>query len=146
MAIYEEKGDMQGLGDADKAYGDLLLSPAISGKWQTVYKREGFQDRTVTYENRDQKALEYFSKAVDDYSRAADQLRDTNDYQLVNVYYKMSYSYFRLGNRAKACQMQDETLSAYDEYARRNPNSKVPLPQGSLADVVARTKKSYGCP
>ena len=62
IAIYQEKDDPHGLGNAYREYGDLLMSPAIV-KWETVYRRDGFQDKSVTFDNRVAKALENYSKA-----------------------------------------------------------------------------------
>lgn len=147
MAIYEKQGDSHGLGNAYREYADLLLSPSVSGKWQKFYRRNGFQDRTVTYENRTAKASEYYSKALEYYARAADQLRNANRYDsLTNVYFNMAYSYYRLDDRVKACGFYEETLGAYSENILRNPSAKPFSPSGTVVDSVAAMKKQAGCP
>lgn len=146
MAIYQEQGDFHGLGNANREYADLLLSPSISGKWNTYYRENGFQDKTVTYDNRTAKASEYYAKAVDSYVRAVDQLRSTNRYDaLTNVYFNMAYSYYRLNDRVQACHFYDETLGAYNENIRRNPSATPFSTSGTVADLVAAKKKQAGC-
>lgn len=146
IAIYQEQGDSHGLGNANREYADLLLSPSVTGKWAKYYRENGFQDRAVTYENRAAKASEYYAKALEYYARAADQLRTANRYDaLTNVYFNMAHSYYRLDDRAKACRFYDETLGAYNENIRRNPGAKPFSSSGTVADLVAAKKKQAGC-
>lgn len=146
MAIYQEQGDWHGLGNAHREYADLLLSPSVSGKWAKFYRENGFQDRTVTYENRIAKASEYYGQAVEYYSRAVNPLREANRYdQLTNVYFNMAYSYYKLDDRANACRVYDKTLDAYNENIRRTPGAKPFSPSGTVVDLVAAKKKQAGC-
>ncbi|MCL1861470.1 MAG: hypothetical protein FWG52_08080 [Proteobacteria bacterium] len=146
MDIYQEQGDSRGLGHANREYADLLLSSSVSGKWANYYRKNGFQDRTATYDNRITKASEYYTKALEHYARAADQFRSANRYDyLTNVYYNMANSYYRLDDRAKACHFYDETLGAYNENIRRNPSVKPFSPSGTVADLVSAEKKQAGC-
>jgi tetratricopeptide (TPR) repeat protein len=146
MAIYQEQGDLHGLGHANREYADLLLSPSVSENWEKYYREKGFQDRTVTYDNRVTKASDYYFKAVEYYARAADQLRNANRYDsLTNVYFNMAYSYYRLDDPAKACRFYDETLGAYNENIRRNPSAKPFSRSGTIADLVAAKKTQAGC-
>jgi tetratricopeptide (TPR) repeat protein len=142
-ATYQERGDSQGLGHADREYADLLISPTVSGKWAKYYRENGFLDKTVTYDNRTAKASEYYGKAVEHYARAVDQLRSADNYgSLTNVYFNMGYSYYRLDDLAKACRFYDEALGAYNENMRRNPDAKL---QGSITNAVADRKKWAKC-
>ena len=146
MAIFQEQGDSRGLGHANREYADLLTSPSVSGKWAEYYQKNGFADRTVTYDNRNEKASEYYAKAVEHYARAADQLHGSDRYDnMINVYYNMAYSYYRLDDRAKACHFYDETLVAYNENIRRNPSVKLFSPSGTVADFVSKMKEKAGC-
>ena len=52
IVIYQERDDPHGLGNAHREYADLLRSRSIVGKWQTYYRQYGFQDTTVTFDNR----------------------------------------------------------------------------------------------
>src|SRR4051794_34709357 len=79
MAIYQERDDQHGLGNANREYGDLLRSAAIL-KWETVYRRDGFQDKSITFDNRLQKASEFYKTAISHYERAAAQKRESGQY------------------------------------------------------------------
>lgn len=136
MVIYQERGDSQGLGHANREYADLLLSPTVAGKWSKYYRENGFQDKTVTFDNRAEKAAEYYAKAIEHYARAVDQVRKNNRYDsLTNVYYNTAESYIRLNDRANACRYYKETLGAYEESIRRNPSVKPYSPTGTVADL-----------
>ena len=146
MAIYQERGDSHGLGNAHREYADLLLSPSVSGKWEKFYRESGFQDKTVAYENRKGKASEYYVKALDHYALAAEEVRNANRYDsLTNVYFNMAYSHYQLNDLAKACRFFDKTLGAYNENIRRNPSAKPFAPSGTVAELVALKKKQAGC-
>ena len=76
IEIYAERRDAHGLGNAYREYADFLRSDSLSGKWEAYYREHGFQDRSVTYENRMAKSSEYYAKALRYYSRAGAQLRN----------------------------------------------------------------------
>ena len=90
----------------------------------------------MTYDNRIEKASEYYTKAIEHYTRAADQPRSTNRYDfLTNIYFNMAYSYYRLNDRAKAYHFYDETLGAYNGSIRRNPSEKPFSPSETVIDL-----------
>ena len=62
--IYEEHGDSLGLGHAYRSYGKLLLSSSII-QWSQFYREHGFQDKSVTFDNRREKAKDYFAKSLE---------------------------------------------------------------------------------
>lgn len=146
ITIYQEQSNFHGLGNAHRGYADLIMSPTVSGKWEKFYRDNGFQDKTVTYDNRATKAAEYYVKAIEYYGRAIDEVRKVNRYDLLtNVYYNMAYSYKRIDDRVNACRFYDETLGAYNENIRRNPGVKPFTPTGTVPDLVAAKKKQIGC-
>jgi tetratricopeptide (TPR) repeat protein len=146
IAIYQERDDPHGLGNAHRAYGDLLRSPAVA-KWEQAYRRDGFQDKTVSFDNRFVKASEYYSKALDYYRRAEPQHRASETYDaLTNLYYNMANSHYRLNERDLACGYYDKTLAAYNENIRRNPNAKPYVPaNSSIAALIESAKRRAGC-
>ena len=145
IAIYQEGDDSHGLGNAYREYGDLLLSPAVI-KWEKLYRRDGFLDKSVTYDNRDVKASENYSKALEYYKRAEQQLRDASKYDArTNVYFNMAWSYYSLNDRVKACNYYDRALEAYTENIRRNPSAKPYSPSGTVPELVESMKKRAGC-
>ena len=104
IVIYQERDDPHGLGNAHREYADLLRSPSVTGRWQKFYREHGFQDRSVTFENRIAKSSEYYTKALEYYQRAEKQHREANRFDaLTNVYYNTAWSYLMLDDRPKAC-------------------------------------------
>lgn len=147
IGIYQERGDSLGLGHAHRTYAQLLRSPSIV-KWQKFYRENGFQDKSVTFENRYDKSKEYFAKALEYYKKAETQFRETSQFDaLTNVYYNMSYSYQMIDDRANSCHALDQSVEANAENVRRNPNAKVLIPNGytSFTEVAASAKKRAGC-
>lgn len=142
LTIYQERDDSHGLGNSHREYGDLLRSPAVS-KWEAVYRRDGFQDKLVTFDNRFFKASEHYSKAVEYYQRAEKQHRDASRFDaLTNVYFNMAWSYQMLNDREKACSTFDRALEANAENVKRNPTAKQ---FGSFANAVASAKRQARC-
>ncbi|MDX1253549.1 MAG: hypothetical protein IDH49_15115 [Gammaproteobacteria bacterium] len=146
IVIYQEKDDPHGLGNAHREYADLLLSPSITGKWEKFYRENGFQDRSVTFENRRDKASEYYLKALEYYARAESKLREENRFDsLTNVYFNMGWSSYRLDDRTKSCAFYDKALEAYTENIKRNPEAKPYSPTGSVPGMIETQKKRVGC-
>jgi tetratricopeptide (TPR) repeat protein len=146
MAMYEERDDAHGLGNAYREYADLLRSNAVSGRWASYYREHGFQDRTVTYANRIAKSAGYYTKALQNYSRAEAQLRNAQAFgPLTNVYFNMAASYYQLGDKDEACAYFARTLDAYKENVRRNPGARPYSPTGSVPGLVNSLEKKAGC-
>jgi tetratricopeptide (TPR) repeat protein len=147
MAIYEQRGDAHGLANANRQYGDLLRSPAVL-KWEKVYRRDGFQDRSITFDNRLEKANDFYRKALTYYERAEQEHRRTQKFDaLTNVYFNMAWSHLNLKENENACGYYDKTIEAYQENARRNPDAKPYIPRGSASfpDLIAHAKQRAGC-
>ena len=146
MAVYAQRDDAHGLGNAYREYADLLRSNAVSGRWAAYYREHGFQDRTVTYDNRIAKSSAYYAKALRYYSRAETRLQKAKAFgPLTNVYFNMAASYYQLGKKEEACTYFDRTLEAYDENVRRNPGVRPYSPTGSVPGLVDSLKKRAGC-
>jgi len=147
IGIYQERGDSLGLGHAHRTYAQLLLSPSIV-KWEKYYRKNGFQDKSVTFENRFAKSKEYFAKALEYYKKAETQFREAGQFDaLTNVYYNMGYSYLMVNDRVNSCRAFDQSVEANAENVRRNPNAKVRIPSGyvSFTEVAASAKTRAGC-
>jgi tetratricopeptide (TPR) repeat protein len=146
-AIYEERNDSHGLANAYRDYGDLLRSPAVA-KWETVYRRDGFLDKSVTFDNRSARATEHYLKALQYYRLAEQQYRDARTFdRLTNVYYNMAGTHLKLGERDKGCSYYDQSVGTYAENIKQNPTAKpyVPPGSGSFADFIATAKRRAGC-
>ena len=142
MAAYQKLDDPHGLGSAHREYGDFLTSQAVVS-WERAYSRHGFFDRTVTYENRSEKAKEHYTKALEYYRVAEAQELAAGKYDaLTNSYYNMGWSNLALGARDEACADFDRSLQAYEENMRQNPAAH---PQGSVPELLAAGKKKADC-
>lgn len=145
IAIYQERNDSLGLGNAYRDYGDLLSSPAVM-KWEVVYRRDGFLDKSVRYDNRDVKAAEDYKKALGYYRSAEQKFQASARYDaLTNVYINMAWSYEGLNNSVKACGYYDRALDAYNENIRRNPGAKPYSPSGTVPEFINSMKKRAHC-
>lgn len=147
ITIYQDRDDPRGQGMAYSMYGDLLRSYAVA-KWEKVYRRDGFQDKFVTFDNRMTKATEFYKTAITYYERAAHQFRESGKYDaLTNVYFNMGHTYSELDEREKACDSYDHTVEAYKANLGHNPSAKpyVPPGAGSVLDSIAAIKRQLGC-
>jgi len=146
IAIYQERDDPTGLGHAHREYADLLRSRSVAGRWEKFYRENGFQDPSVTFDNRLAKSSEYYRKAIEYYQRAEKQDREANRFDaLTNVYFNMAWSHLMLDDRAQACSYYDRTLEAYTENIKRNPSAKPISASGTIPDIVTSAKKRAQC-
>jgi tetratricopeptide (TPR) repeat protein len=146
IVIFQERNDSQGLGNANREYGDLLRSQAVVN-WESAYLRSGFRERSITYGNRLEKATEYYAKALEYYGIAEKEALAADKYDaLTNVYFNMGLSNLALGVTAEACTDFNRTLEAYSENMQRNPDAH---PHGSkfgtIPDTIVVAKKQAGC-
>ena len=146
MAAFQKLNDPHGLGSANREYGDFLTSQAVVN-WKKAYSRHGFFDRTVTYENRLEKANEHYSKALEYYRVAETQELAERQYdRLTNLYYNMGWSNLALGARDDACSDFDRALQAYEENMRQDPAAH---PQGSkfatIPESLVAAKNKANC-
>ncbi|MES1982088.1 MAG: hypothetical protein V4443_06390 [Pseudomonadota bacterium] len=146
IEIYQKRGDLRSQGAAYRQYGNLLLSKSLT-KWG--FPNMSFHDQTVpgvTFENRRDKALEYFGKALEVYQKyeqvplAAKQYDD-----LTNLYYVMAWTYNGLNDHDNTCKYFDKSLGAYAENIRLNPTVR-PFSPGfnSFPEQVAFYEKKLG--
>lgn len=146
IQVYQKRDDPHGLGNANREYADFLMSAAVFN-WRRVYKRGGFYDPSVTYDNRLDKAKEYYTKALTYYLLAETQELAAGKYDaLTNVYYNEAVSNLALGRPQEACTYYDRALEAYNENMRLNPSAH-PRGTGTLTvpKSVSERKKAAGC-
>jgi tetratricopeptide (TPR) repeat protein len=146
MAAYQKRDDPHGLGNSNREYGDFLTSQAVVN-WERAYSRHGFFDRSVTYENRLEKAKEHYTKALEYYRLAETQELSAGKFDaLTNVYYNMGWSNLALGSKVEACADFDRALQAYNDNMQQNPTAH---PQGSklgtIPETLAAAKKRADC-
>ena len=139
IAIYEERGDRKGLGRAYETYGLLLVSASVQ-RWEHVYRRDGFRDKSLKFDDRYAKAVEYFE-------RAEPLLREAEQFDLLTgLYYNKAYALNGATRHAEACDSFARSLEAYQENMRRNPAAK-PNTAGfaSVPDAIEDGKRRLGC-
>jgi tetratricopeptide (TPR) repeat protein len=144
--IYQKRNDPHGLGNANRAYGDFLRSAAVFN-WRAAYRHGGFSDPSITYDNRLEKASEYYTKALAYYRLAETQELAAGKYDaLTNVYYNMALSNFALGAQKDACVDYDRALQAYNDNMQRNPTAHPHgSPAGTVPESIAAAKKGADC-
>ena len=117
-------------------------------KWEKVYRSHGFRDKSVTYDNRSEKADEYYRKAIADYRRAEGRHLARARYDLLtNAYYNLGASYQAIGDFQNACSAYNKTLEAHAENVRRNPGAKPYVPRnfGTFESLVRSAKRHARC-
>src|ERR1700722_6962385 len=130
IAIYEGTDDAHGLGNAYREYGDFLRSQAVAN-WEPQYRRNGFVDRSVTFDNRIDKAREFYGKSLAAYSDTVQRLTQERRYDaLTNVYFNMTWVYLALDQKQQACESFEQTLKAYHQNIQHNPSAKPTYPPG----------------
>jgi tetratricopeptide (TPR) repeat protein len=147
MSIYQERDDAHGMGHANREYADLLTSPAIA-KWEYVYRRDGFQDKSITFDNRFQKASEFYRNAIQYYEKAQKQHAQSGKYdKLTNLYFNLAWTHYRVDELDKACSYYDQAAKAYNENVRLNPTAQPYLPRGSgsFEEFIGGQKRRVGC-
>ncbi len=139
--IYQEKNDQVGLAGAYRTYGFFFRSPSVEGKWNKIYRANGFLDKSATFETRYAKSIEYFEKARAIY--AENKRFD----RLTNVDLNMGFSYAGMGNKDAACNAFDRSLESYRENLRQTPGARPIVPRGfaSYEEFLADVKKRYAC-
>ena len=147
VAIYQNKGDAHGLGNAYREYGDFLRSQAVAN-WESQYRRNGFFDRSITFDNRLDKAREFYGKALEAYSGAVPKLTENGRFDaLTNVYFNMAWVHLALDQKQQACESFERTLEAYDQNMQHNPNAKPTFTPGfnSLPEALQSARQRAGC-
>src|ERR1700722_6610431 len=98
IAIYKQRDDAHGLGNAYREYADFLESPAVTA-WNSSYNRLGnFHDETINTGDRQTVAAELYRRALSYYERAETECKTAQQYDaLTNVYVNMAWSHWKLG-------------------------------------------------
>ncbi len=136
----EKKNDEQCFVYAYFTYGQFLNSEYVSTyEW---YKKYGYRDKTITFDNISQKSMEYFEKAL---ALAKKHEMDAN---VSAIYIKIGILQFtRFKDQASACESFDQSLRYNLRFQKNNPGKKVVLPKGfkTFEEYVLQGKKEMGC-
>jgi len=123
ITSFKKSKDDVGLADAYRLYGFFFQSEAVE-RWEHVYRRQGFLDKTATFEGRKNKALQYFEEA-----RALYSEHHVYD-RMTNVDLNLGFAYERNRQWPEACKEFDRAREDYNKNVQDHPNSKPTVPEG----------------
>nr|MBF0683486.1 hypothetical protein [Pseudomonas sp.] len=124
IAICKETDDRHCFAAAYRGYGLFFMSESIEGRqWKPHYAQNGFIDSTVSLDDRYSRAIDFLKKSRNIYI-------ENGEYDAVtNLSLSIGFAYVMQGDYSPACQAYDESLQAYAENVRNNPNVKIHLPE-----------------
>jgi tetratricopeptide (TPR) repeat protein len=136
---YLNSGDQLGLAEAYRTYGFFLRSQSVEGK-SKYYRENGFLDRSVSFDTRYEKSIDYLEKA-----RAIFERYGRFD-ALTNVNLNIGFTYEVLGNLDAACRAFDRSVGN-NRDSLESAKVKVALPKGvaTYEDFLAPHRKRAGC-
>lgn len=142
IEICEAKSDQLCLAEGYRTYGFFFRSPSIYGKWAAHYQKDGFLEKSATFDSRYSKSIEYFEKAHQIFTKL-----ERFD-MLTNINLSLGHTYERMGDLKLACQAYDASLVSNRENLRRNPGADLSLPKefASYDDYLIVQKKRARCP
>ena len=142
IAICKETDDQHCIAAAYRGYGLFFMSESIEGRqWKPHYAQNGFIDSAVSLNNR-------YSRAIDFLKKSRNIYMENDEYDAVtNLSLNISFAYIMQGDYPSACLAYDESLKAYAENVRNNPNVKINLPEkyADFPDYIEIQKKRILC-
>lgn len=140
ITIFETENNSVGIADAYTGYAEFFKYPG-SQKWEPLYRKDGFLDKTATYDNKYEKTMEYYVKAKEIY------LKNNRHDRLTDVSLNIGTMLHFLKKNDQACQAFSDSLENYHSYTAENPNSKAKIPAGfsSYDDFISNRKKASDC-
>jgi tetratricopeptide (TPR) repeat protein len=122
-------------------YAEFLESDAVDN-WSAGYKKSGFWDKSVTLENRFEKAIEYWFKAMRIFEEKGMFAEASNAHFNVGSIY-----HFRFRNIEKACEEYNQSIQSHLRFKNERPDVAVMLPKGyrSFIEFINSYKNSAGC-
>jgi tetratricopeptide (TPR) repeat protein len=138
--IYKKENDDAGIAEVYRVYGLFLKSRAVRVS-PNYFHEYGFSDKSVTYETRYSKAIEYFEKSRALYKQIG------NGRHFANIELQIGLTYQFMNNTEAACSAFDRSLQEYQIMMKADINTKVVLPREykNFKDGIADIKKSGGC-
>lgn len=121
---YRKNNDQPGLANAYLTYGFFFRSSAIEGRWSEYYRKNGFLDKSASFDGRYEKSIEYLEKARNiftEYKRFD---------ALINVNLNIGFTYEVMGYGEAACQAFDRSLENNRDNLHQVSSVTVALPKG----------------
>ena len=122
-------------------YAGFLQSNAVSN-WAEGYRKDGFWDKSVTVDNRFEKAIEYWFKAIEIFEKERMFAEASNGYLNIGKIY-----HYRIRNASEACKKYNQSIQSHLKFKNEYPGEEVQLPKGynNFIDFIDYYKKSAGC-
>ncbi len=140
IEILQNDNNQIGLAEAYRQYGFFFRSLSVMS-YQDYYMKNGFLDKSASYQTRMEKSLEYFemAKKIDTENKKFDSV--------ANIYYNIGVDYALMKNMELACRSLDQSLESYNEFIRQNPKGKVEFPPSfsNYEEMIISYKKQSGC-
>lgn len=140
IVICKQDKDSECLGKAYLIYGDFLRSPSIRNM-HINYKKHGFLNSNITFENRLIKSKEYFEKAIPEFLK-------TKQYDLLTtVYLNIGFAHYLLKDSKSECEAYKVSIKYNTKNLENNPNVDISLPKGfsTYKEYVKTHQKRAGC-
>ena len=122
IEILETQDQPLQLAEAYRTYGLFLNSAAVE-RYRSTYQNIGFNHASISFEQRHQGAIEYYSKAAEIL-----QQQDQLDY-LSNTYLNIGISYSHQQQVDKACAMYVKSLATHRLFQQQNPDHEIAMPE-----------------
>lgn len=141
IEIYRDNNDEVGLADAYQTYAYFLQSQSLSS-FEKDYQKYGFMDKTIVYDNRYEKALEYWLKSLRLFER------NSRNADASNIYYNIGRLQFMVFDDKKAaCENYDKSISSHNKHMEEYPNETVVLDPrfDTFEEYINALKEEVGC-
>ncbi len=141
IRIYKKENNQLGLAEAYRQYGLFYRSNAVV-KFEFYFREKGFEEHTVKYDQRYEKAIECFSKARDlfaDYGHID---------KVSNLYISLAKTYDMMNRQKEACDAYNKGLENFTAYKQQNPEA-LELRSEEMqryTEYIGIMKKQSGCP
>jgi hypothetical protein len=141
LEISEQQQDEFGVANAYRTYGFFFRSPSVSGHWGEYYRKSGFLESSVAWEDRFSGSIQFFQKAVEIYDRLGRYDASTN----INL--NMGFTYFIMHDKSNGCQAFTKSLDSYHANLKVNPAAKPQAPPGysSFEEYVRYLETQQKC-
>lgn len=141
IEIYQTRNDEIGLAEGYRKYGIFFRSYSVT-KWEHYYRKNGFLDTATSFDQRFDRAIEYFTKSREIYINAK-----TYDDRVSNVEFNLALAYMGKGELNQACKALDSSIAFNTKFRSTDPDAKIKGAGNnqSFEDVIAEQKKRAKC-
>jgi len=142
IQLYKEQNNEKGLAEAYRTYGFFFRSAVVGeSPWRRSYEKYGFLDKTVKFESRYSKSIEYFMLADNIFERLG--LLDRRS----NLYFNMGMTYELAKDLPSACEAYSESLKLNAAALQKNPTMIIllPAPYKTYAEALEPYQKRAQC-